>query len=250
MAFFTDVASLAWALSGASTAIELADLGADVIVIEKMSEEESGGNTRFSYGFSQNTTSGAARAYIQSIMKREKQEIPKDELSILSTFSKEQSKNITWLRNLGASVELFTSATPGYPWQPNSASFPGLPNAQSTRIYRISGPYKRSGRNLLELLVSNVKKRKIKILYSTRAYSLTRNSKHEITGVKASRGKRSVEIKTRLGVVLACGGYEHSAALKRQFFGGVERFALGPISNTGDGVLMSIEIGACLWHMQ
>lgn len=64
-----------------------------------------------------------------------------------------------------------------------------------------------------------------------------------------------VGVKTKLGehksdaVVLACGGFERNDDMKSQFFQGRPVYAHGHWGNTGDGVKAAQKCGADLWHM-
>lgn len=67
-----------------------------------------------------------------------------------------------------------------------------------------------------------------------------------VDGVVLASGQ---EIRARSGVVLACGGFEASAELQSQFWAGGPALNAAYKHNTGDGIRMAQAAGAALWHM-
>ena len=70
-----------------------------------------------------------------------------------------------------------------------------------------------------------------------------------------TEGEKVVGVKTKLGehraeaVVLACGGFENNDDMKQQFFQGRPVYAHGHWGNTGDGIKAAQKAGADIWHM-
>jgi succinate dehydrogenase/fumarate reductase flavoprotein subunit len=68
-----------------------------------------------------------------------------------------------------------------------------------------------------------------------------------VAGAYAEREGERLEIRTRRGVVLACGGFPASDELKRRAFGhiaaGKEHYSLAPPGNTGDGLRLAQSVG-------
>jgi succinate dehydrogenase/fumarate reductase flavoprotein subunit len=78
---------------------------------------------------------------------------------------------------------------------------------------------------------------------------ITDPATREVRGVKALIGGREINIAARRGVVLACGGFEASMALKAQFLQCNPVYNAAAQTNTGDGIRMAQDVGADLWHM-
>lgn len=57
------------------------------------------------------------------------------------------------------------------------------------------------------------------------------------------------QVRARRAVVLACGGFTYSEALKREYLPAGAVGALGSPGNTGDGLRMAHKVGAGLWHL-
>ena len=56
-------------------------------------------------------------------------------------------------------------------------------------------------------------------------------------------------MRTRGGVVLACGGFEANASMQAQYWQGKPVLPHAYCGNTGDGIRMAQAVGADLWHM-
>jgi succinate dehydrogenase/fumarate reductase flavoprotein subunit len=68
-----------------------------------------------------------------------------------------------------------------------------------------------------------------------------------VHGAIVARDGRSVRVRARRGVVLACGGFPHDVARRKTMFRhaptGVEHFSPGPVGNTGDGLRLAETAG-------
>src|ERR1700759_5694234 len=68
-----------------------------------------------------------------------------------------------------------------------------------------------------------------------------------VCGARIQRQGRMVEVRTRYGVVVACGGFPHDVARRKAMFPhaptGTEHFSPGPIGNTGDGLRLAEAAG-------
>jgi succinate dehydrogenase/fumarate reductase flavoprotein subunit len=65
-----------------------------------------------------------------------------------------------------------------------------------------------------------------------------------VKGVKLGRNGKTLEIRTRKGVVLACGGFPQDAARRGRLFAHTEHFSPAPPGNTGDGLRVAEAAGA------
>jgi len=68
-----------------------------------------------------------------------------------------------------------------------------------------------------------------------------------VRGARVAHEGRTVEVRTRRGVVLACGGFPHDVARRKAMFphapSGAEHYSPGPTGNTGDGLRMAEAVG-------
>jgi len=68
-----------------------------------------------------------------------------------------------------------------------------------------------------------------------------------VRGARIVREGRTVEVRAKRGVVLACGGFPHDVARRKAMFPhaptGAEHFSPGPAGNTGDGLRLAESAG-------
>jgi 3-oxosteroid 1-dehydrogenase len=72
----------------------------------------------------------------------------------------------------------------------------------------------------------------------------------QVTGVRFETSNGTLEVAARGGVVLATGGFEWNPALVRAFTRGPLARAVSVPTNTGDGLVMCMRIGAALGNMR
>lgn len=74
----------------------------------------------------------------------------------------------------------------------------------------------------------------------------------QVTGIRVSRDGDEQVISTRRGVILACGGFEHNDAMRKQYQRapiGTD-WTVGAAANTGDGIRAGQAIGAATAYME
>lgn len=226
--------------AGGSTAVAAHDAGAKVLVIEKASESESGGNTRVSGNLIFNPEPADKAITYMKAMAADFP-IPDD---MLKVWAEEMGKNVEWVKSIG-----------GEPIMPKPQSrfcapeYPELPGAECAKTYFASPGSWGQGR-LYEVLMKAVATRNIKVRHQTPARELIQNPQtKEILGVVAASGGKPVNIKARKGVVLTCGGFENNPEMMRDFLNLPQCTARGTPHNTGDGIKMVQRVGAALWHL-
>jgi succinate dehydrogenase/fumarate reductase flavoprotein subunit len=107
-----------------------------------------------------------------------------------------------------------------------------------------------NGPRLFKVVDDNLKKLGVEVRLGTAALRLIADpATKEVRGLRVRRGGRELDIQARRGVVLACGGFEGSTALKAQFLQCHPVFNAAARTNTGDGIRMAQDLGADLWHM-
>jgi succinate dehydrogenase/fumarate reductase flavoprotein subunit len=228
-----DVVILGCGGAGAVAAITACDVGAKVIVVEKV---EGGGNTRLAtMAFLCPTNDSSAREHIKALSFGMLGE------EIIDVYVEWTSKNVDYIKQLGGEVE---ACFPG-------ASFPVLPGSETMLRYRVKASVEGElgGESLWNLLSENLQRRKIPVHRHTIAKRIIRCG-DEVVGVATQKNDRPFNIRTRKGVVLATGGFEYNEELKREFLAGYPIFAYGNAGNTGDGIKLAQELGGDLWHMK
>jgi succinate dehydrogenase/fumarate reductase flavoprotein subunit len=227
-----DVVVLGTGFAGLAAAIAASDAKAKVLVLEKMSQEEEGGNSKVSGNIWWTPTSAAEGVkYIEALC------IGSTDAACIQMLAQELSILNDWL-----SKTLRISASQMGVFQPE---YPELPSASSVRVWANS----RDG-GLWQPLRDGVSSRHVEIAYGTPAVDLIQDpSTREVKGVVADSNGKRINIKCKRGVVLACGGFEFDFAMQAQFLPGWPVYGQGTPGNTGDGIKMAQKAGAALWHM-
>ncbi|KAI0118010.1 FAD/NAD(P)-binding domain-containing protein [Hypoxylon sp. NC0597] len=105
------------------------------------------------------------------------------------------------------------------------------------------------GKELFEFHLKTAKKHGVTVYFSSPAVDLvTDPTTNEVIGVKVFKDRKIRSIHARSGVILACGGFQASPALRAQYLGPGWDLAhvRGSKYNTGDGHAMAKKLGARL----
>jgi len=242
--YHTDVIVVGYGGAGATAAITAADLGAQVLIVEKGAV--GGGNTKLSSGSVR--TFGAWDRAVEHLEFLCGGATP---LAVIEALVRESYRNGAWLNELGGEVltDALHAEPTSYPIYPAGAISLEQPGAEGVgpRI-RVKGASTANGRDLWSLLANNVGRRQIPILFNTPAKRLLRDQDGAINGLLAHGDQGEILINARKAVILTCGGYERDPDMQLQFLG--QRYcSLGAAEHTGDGIRMAADVGASMWHM-
>ena len=110
------------------------------------------------------------------------------------------------------------------------------------------------GGHLINGLMQGIDRAGIRVMTETPAQQLIASRKGplavpEVIGVMAMRNGQPFNIRTRRGVLMATGGFEHNSELKQHFLRGPSPYTFGTPGNTGDGLRMAMAVGADLRNM-
>ena len=229
-----DLIVVGYGAAGAAAAVEAHDLGARVLILEKM--PEGGGNSAVSGGgFIVPNDAEHANEYLAATFAFAHDEMDSETVRV---FAQDSMHLKDFLSRLEPEAEF---AVWGY------ANYPHLPHADCITKYTVKGP-DTGGVNLFNLLDRAVKRRGIEVRYRTPAKTLVRENAR-VCGVTVESNGKEVRLDARCGVVLCCGGYEYDRASLQRFAQGHSIGGLGCPGNTGDGLRMAQALGAKLWHM-
>jgi succinate dehydrogenase/fumarate reductase flavoprotein subunit len=243
----TDVIVVGFGAAGAVAAIEAADAGARVVLIEKMAfpgglSIASAGGIRVSHD------PAAALSYLEATCGG------RTPSSLLRVLADGMATVPDYMRRLaarnGATVRV-TPALGNYPLPGYEAlaycEVEAVPSLEGLPGYHAMQPVK-NGTRLFKVLEDNVEARKIDVMFETPAQRLIVED-GIVTGLTALRQGSPVAIRARKGVILACGGFEADVEMQRQYFQVGEVLTGSFLGNTGDGIRMAQAVGADLWHM-
>ena len=238
-----------------SAAIAAKENGASVLILEKASEEEKGGNSYFTAGgfrFCHNGIDDAASDVLIDLSDAERKQIVlpvHDRNTFYDTLMKvthhQADEDMAW--------RLIDSSRPTMVWlREHGVRFIPMFGRQSflvdgkqhfyggVNIEAIGG-----GAGLVEMELAEVLRLGCEIRYGTGATRLIQGMNRHITGLEV-RGPNGYEEIQAKAVVLACGGFESSPEMRVRYLGTGWDLARvrGTRHNMGDGITMALDIGA------
>ncbi len=245
-----DVVVLGMGFSGMISAMEAADAGATVLLCDKMSEGESGGNSRvcgqlFAYGY--DDPDNALTYYTALAAGRD---VPEDMLKVMADgiagmattmsekFGMDTDEFMDWTDAAGG----MGAMSPEYPEMPGSDKI-GLWSTHAG----VSDSY--LFQSMRSRLADNYDD-KIDIWFESPALSLFQDPVSKaVIGVNISRLGASRNVHALNGVCVCTGGYEDDKEMIQNYLGVINYAPIGGLYNTGDGIKMCQKVGAKLWHM-
>ena len=102
---------------------------------------------------------------------------------------------------------------------------------------------------MFKVLQDNIEQRGIEERLGVAAKRLITDGTGVVTGVWLDDGNGPKAVEAKGGVILACGGFEHAPEIQRQYWQINPVYTAAFIGNTGDGIRMTTDLGADLWHM-
>ena len=233
-------------------ALEAADNGAKVLMLEAAPEEEAGGNSRFAGGvmrFAYETVDDLKRVtdltdeeiansdfgtnteseYYDDLYRLTSYRCDPDLSEILVTQSLDV---MAWLRSKGAR------------FVPNYGRQSGLVNGRRVFFGRMPLEVSGGGAGLVQYLDTAAKKAGIDVWYDTRVVELIFDG-ITVHGVRCQQKGEFIEVRAP-SVVLAAGGFEANPEWRTRYLGiGWELAKVrGTRFNMGDGLRMALAIGA------
>lgn len=266
-----DIVVVGFGGAGGCAAVQAADNGATVILLEKNPEDNHLCNTLMSGGIFHTATEDsdpeALKQYLRAMFsgdnlptKTEGEQSPLFVDGIVEKFAEYMVENAEFMQNLDEDYNII---------ERGGAAFPTFPGAEESGYRSYNSSYGRSavgplfptldmdkydtaaGFAFFNCIKNGVEERgdMIEVMWETPAQSLVKNESGEIIGVVATQNGEELRIKAVQGVILCCGGYEYNEEMRRAFLEGpgITGWAFyGTTSNTGDGIRMGVEAGAQL----
>lgn len=155
-------------------------------------------------------------------------------------------KTCAWFEGLGAQIYSYEEVTGGA-FDPE---YPELPGGDGTFIDFVIAPAYADGKMFKFLKQQVIDHDAIDLWFEAPATDLIRDPETGVViGVTAEVEGRRINIRTRNGVVMTCGGFENNAQMLEDYAGIPHALPVACHFNTGDGHLMCARIGAQLSAM-
>jgi flavocytochrome c len=237
----TEVVVVGYGGAGAAAAIEAHDAGTAVLILEKA--PIAGGSTAISGAIiiGAGTSVQRARGITDSPDEMYKfYEVTGQGLNdpdMTKVFCENSAPNIEWLIGMGMEIkDLLMSSAGDYPEY--AAITPAKPRGHKVR----------SGGAFFGVLKNACDKRGLNSLYRTELKELITAPEGGVRGVRVDSNGKTLYIKAKKAVVLACGGYAYNTEMLKQysFDRGYRATYTGSVNHTGDGIRAGQMIGADL----
>lgn len=251
----TDIIIAGYGFAGAVAAIEAADAGARVMVLEKM--PDAGGISICSAG-SARTAHDATEAF-KYLAATNAGRTPDTVLQVLADG---MTGIGDYMAKLAGDVGYTVSDNANR--QRNGANYPlpgwqtfyhtlldDIPGFDAEKAYpHVSGLA--GGRRLFHMLEANIAKRDIDVRLDSPVLKLITEGPAgaaKVIGAVAVIDGKPTRIAANKAVILATGGFETNEDMKSQFWQMTPVLPAMGRQNTGDGIRMAQSLGARLWHM-
>ncbi len=245
---FFDVIVVGGGNAAMCAALSAREKGVRVLLMEKATPEERGGNCPYTGGGFRFTHNGAEALrplladpsaldgledrispYTAEDYRREMLEktAGRTNPALLETLIGESYPTVRWMREQGIEFELSGRG---------ARVMPGV---------RVGASAVGSGPGLIAMHYTAARRHGVEVVYETKMQRLLRDASGGVRGVMAEDAEGVQEIRAE-GVVLACGGFEASSEMRSEHLGvhwGKAKVR-GSRHNTGDGHRAALEIGA------
>jgi len=239
-----DVVVVGLGAAGGCAAIEAHDNGAKVLVLE--ADKIAGGNTRYSGGTLRRfLDEDQVVQYYMGVVDETVSE------TLVRKFVHVSCSSHQWFIDK-CDAEFIESTKVLFPPAPNVV-WDFLPGAEgmggrSQFAPKFGDPKKNGGYNLIATLMHGIEKRDIEILYQARGKKLITGAGKEVLGIIAETPDGEIAVKANKGVILTCGGFHQNREMQINYLS-MPYLAQGCRCGNGDGIVMTQEIGAKMWHM-
>ncbi len=162
---------------------------------------------------------------------------------LMAAYVDNCNTTIDLLRANGIDWELTPLANDYYPEKPG-----GVPEGRSLRpISTIEGAS--GGGALMRMLQQACEAVGVQLLFSHAAQRLIVNPDGSVAGVQADNEGTEVNVRALRGVIIASGGFDHNPEMVTHYLRGPIYYPSAVKTNTGDGHVMGMALGANLRNM-
>lgn len=250
-----DFLIVGYGLAGEAAALEANDIdpSAKICVLEKLSQENAGGNSIASG----QTIIIPAEDDLETFKKYlaacgQPNPIADEYVDFLATEFAQQGK---WIQGTVEQVGYELGYVGGGPisWGSLVTEFPDLEGSSfkgCSAHVRAAGSTFEYGGVWRGFHLAVQARENVEVCFNTAFKALIQDGSGAVLGVVAvDESGREIRIKSEKGVVLACGGFENNLEMQRNFHGMDMVYTGGTPGNTGDAIEVLMASGAKMWHM-
>jgi succinate dehydrogenase/fumarate reductase flavoprotein subunit len=243
MTIVSDVVVAGFGGSGAAAAITAADLGGEVLILEKQAEDSHLPSTAALAGGAMLVTDiAAATSYLDACA------MGLTPHAVNHAWATKAADLGDWINALDPAHYRLGVAKPSAE-HPHIEGAKAIVTASGLRVRADGAVEPGTGTDLFAALSSAVRSRPIGVRFGARAVSLRQSADGRVTGIDFEVGGNRQTAHARRGVILATGGYGFNDRLKEQFLPVRPTYFYGGRAGTGDGIVLAQAVGAALWHM-
>ncbi len=242
-----DVVVAGCGVAGLSAAVAAAQAGGRAAVLERSTQEERGGQSRYTEAYlrmkshtevtddfethlAENGSGSVDPELVEEAAASHRSALAKAlsiaDPALIERFAADAGETIAWLQGMGVRFEFL-------PTQFLTKSQP--------RLLPVGG-----GRALVEALAARAEQLGVQFFYETAAIGLEQGAGGRVIGLKVRR--RGTQSVLSGEVVLACGGFEGNAEMMTRYVGPrsvyLRPVCKGGYYNRGEGIAMALEAGA------
>jgi hypothetical protein len=269
-----DVVVVGIGFAGQAAAIDAADAGASVLVLEKSPREHAGGSSAANYTHDHSYVGLTVEGNIEYVTSQTWGTVENPEL--IRAYCEGIFDLQPWIASLGGTVN----------WEYRIPTFPTIPGGDKMGLdeetdlnqwdwsppeeWMVRFPSGSGKSPFQEWMMDEVLPgREVQVMCDTPAIELIQDgATKEILGVKALTGVTTgtdfkysggeeIYVKAKKAVILAIGGYEYNETMRTNFAPHAHSArrpsgfvtCYGSPYLTGDGLTMATKVGAQLWHM-
>ena len=182
-----DVVIIGYGMAGIVSAMTAHDEGAEVLILDKMQQENFHTNSSLSGGiFIGSSDVKKTIQYMEGLNRIRGEHIPTGDIlwtepEITQVWAEYTADNANWMQNLGGNISL----------RGTGGEHQTIPGHESIERWMFAG----SGLRMMHFLYDKVNERRIEVRYSIKARKLLTNLKGEAIGVRAETAEgRQVDI--------------------------------------------------------
>lgn len=242
-----DVVVAGCGVAGLSAAVAAAEQGARVVVLERATREERGGQSRYTEAYlrmksltevsddfethlAENGSGAVDPGLVEDAASSQPSPLARAlsiaDPNLIERFAEEAGETVAWLQGMGVRFDFL-------PTQFLTKSQP--------RLLPVGG-----GAALVEALAARAEQLGVTFFYETTALDLVHDGSGRVAGLKVRQGGAQAVLRGE--VVLACGGFEGNAEMMTRYVGPrsvyLRPVCKGAYYNRGEGIAMALAAGA------